>query len=82
MWGNDTDNDKGTNTYIIYCITDTIIYPLRHLMMCEGGLISESFSVLLHPPKDVPNRHVQCLFFRAKVQDSELVHFLEDGKTF
>ena len=39
LWGNDTDNDKGTNTYIIYCITDTIIYPLRLLMMCKGGLI-------------------------------------------
>ena len=69
-------------TYIIYCVTDTIIYPLRLLMMCKGGLISESFSVLLHPPKNVPNHYLGCLFFRAKVQDSELAHFLEDGKTF
>ena len=50
----------------------------------KGGLISESFSLWLHPPENVPNHYPEHLLFRGLVdaQDSDFAHFLEDGNAF
>ena len=47
----------------------------------KGGFISESVLVCIHPPKNISNHYSKYLSLGWNSQDSDLAHFLEDGKT-
>ena len=49
----------------------------------KGGLISESFSLWLHPPKNVPNHYSEHLLFIRKYSEwknSDLANFFKNEK--
>ena len=54
----------------------------------EGGLISDLFSLWLHPPNNMPNHCPEHFLYGHffllvnSAQDSDSAHFLEAGKTF
>jgi hypothetical protein len=48
----------------------------------KGRLISESFLLWLNLHKNVPYHCPEHFFYMDSVQDSNLEHFHEDGKTF
>ena len=51
------------------------------MSLSKGGLISESVLVWIHPPRNVSNHYSEHLSLGLNSQDSDLAHFLEDGKT-
>ena len=52
----------------------------------KGGFISESFSLWLHPPENVPNHNPEHLLFwglvGARSHDSDFALFLKDRNAF